>query len=397
MPPEPSGTKPFVGARSVTNELTAFPLKNKAQKIISGAFSWFQYYASRGVYPYYFEVIRLHSVRHGEQPLIATRPNGGHHLQHRNYHTQQVTHQIRQEQPTREEPPNPPSLNRALAPAPPPVPNPLAMDLEPNPIGRTDLVDLTQEDSDSEEHKKVESLALPTNPNSDTGTPRPPLNPEATNGHERKASEGQFSGDDPTPTCHPSPSQRDKFHDQSRADATPPNDKRLNGAATEAFDIQMKKRSITSFEDRVVALKAFREAHGHTNVQHGDDPELAKFCDDLRLSRNNPGRGLTVTNERVAALDELGFDWKGADEQMKQADPNSEPQEEDNSEKSSVAPDDSLTAGSSLSNDKTIEPEGKAPIDSGRIKLGTKVSKMFVVDNDQHKWFLGSGECLWWS
>ena len=75
------------------------------------------------------------------------------------------------------------------------------MDLEPT--GRTDLVD-----------------------HSDTGTPRPPLNPEATNEHERKASAGQFSGDDPILTCHPSPSQRNNYDDQSRADATPPNDKR---------------------------------------------------------------------------------------------------------------------------------------------------------------------------
>lgn len=281
-----------------------------------------------------------------------------------------MTHQI-QGQPTREEPPNPPNLNRALAPCPPPV------------ADRNDPVDLTQDDSDSEENKKAELLAHSTNPNSDKGIARLSHDPQSTSGHQSKASAGPLYGDD----------QRDELHNQPQADATPPNEnKRLHGTTTGASDSQMTKRPITSFEDCLVALKAFKETSGHTNVQLRDDPGLAKFCDDLRWARSNPGRGLAVTDERVAALDELGFDWKGAEKQIKQADRNSEPQEEDNSGKSRAVPDGSLAAGSSLSNDKTIEPEEKAPVNSGRIKLGTKVSKMFV-DNDRRRSFLGSGEC----
>ena len=372
LPSVPSGTKPFFRVRSLINVLTSVVafVKEKGRKILDRAINWVRYHVARGEYPYYFEVIRLHTVREGEEPFIA-RPSGhSYPQQHRQQNAQQVTHQIhRQAQSTREEPPNPPNLNRAIAPAPPPVPDPLAVDLETNPIGRNEPVDLTQEDSDGEDELH---------------------NPEATTEPTSKASAGPIYEDGPARACHPPLSQKEPREKiQSQADATPPNENTmLHGAATGA-PTQIKRRPITSFKDRVVALKAFKEAHGHTNVKARDDPGLARFCDNLRWARKNPGRGLAVTNGRIAALDELGFDWKGAEKQNKQADPNSEHQKEEDSGKSHATPDDSLTAGSSLSNDKTSEPEGEAPVNSGRIKLGTKVSKMFV-DNGRRRPFLGS-------
>jgi len=40
-----------------------------------------------------------------------------------------------------------------------------------------------------------------------------------------------------------------------------------------------------------------------------EDQNLARFCGNIRYARRNPGTGMTITEDRIKALDELGFDW----------------------------------------------------------------------------------------
>ena len=68
------------------------------------------------------------------------------------------------------------------------------------------------------------------------------------------------------------------------------------------------------WKDRVKKLGAFKEEHGHCNVPQGwpEDPALGGFVNSQRdhkkkLDSGEPARGLTV--ERVAVLDEMGFEW----------------------------------------------------------------------------------------
>jgi len=58
---------------------------------------------------------------------------------------------------------------------------------------------------------------------------------------------------------------------------------------------------------RVEQMKAFKETRGH-NV-HRFDKNLAAFCNNMRQARRNPGIGMTITEGRIKALDDLGFDW----------------------------------------------------------------------------------------
>ena len=67
-----------------------------------------------------------------------------------------------------------------------------------------------------------------------------------------------------------------------------------------------------SFEFRIKQLKAFREKFGHCRVTIKHDKNLAYFCSNIRAARRHPGRRriLKVTEERIKALDRLGFAWE---------------------------------------------------------------------------------------
>ena len=69
-----------------------------------------------------------------------------------------------------------------------------------------------------------------------------------------------------------------------------------------------------SFQERVEELKAFKEEHGHLVVKKSKDKSLAQFCYAIRRARRHPGkRGVhKLTEERIAALDALGFYWAPA-------------------------------------------------------------------------------------
>jgi len=64
---------------------------------------------------------------------------------------------------------------------------------------------------------------------------------------------------------------------------------------------------ISSFQQRIEQLKAFKEAHGHLRVTDTLDKKLAGFCRSTRHARRNPDR--SMTEERIKALDDLGFEW----------------------------------------------------------------------------------------
>ena len=70
---------------------------------------------------------------------------------------------------------------------------------------------------------------------------------------------------------------------------------------------------LKTFEDHIDELKAFKELHGHIRVTNALDRKLAGFCMSMREARRNPESGrMTITEERIKALNDLGFKWKNA-------------------------------------------------------------------------------------
>ncbi len=49
--------------------------------------------------------------------------------------------------------------------------------------------------------------------------------------------------------------------------------------------------------------------HGHANVTIPKGKSLAQFCAKARYVVKNPGKGVKLTNERIAAFDAIGFIW----------------------------------------------------------------------------------------
>jgi len=65
-----------------------------------------------------------------------------------------------------------------------------------------------------------------------------------------------------------------------------------------------------SFEQRIEELKVFKEAHGHLHVTETLDKNLASFCQAMKQARRKPtSRRMNITEERIKALDDLGFEW----------------------------------------------------------------------------------------
>jgi hypothetical protein len=61
-------------------------------------------------------------------------------------------------------------------------------------------------------------------------------------------------------------------------------------------------------------LKSYKEKHGHLNMQKKVDQHLYNFCKNLRQSRRSitagNGKIHRLDDDRIAALDAIGFDWK---------------------------------------------------------------------------------------
>ena len=87
-------------------------------------------------------------------------------------------------------------------------------------------------------------------------------------------------------------------------------DERIATLDALGFDWNMNS-DIKTFEQRLSDLHAYRELHGHVNVKEREDKSLYTFCKHTRYARNNPGKSgvVAITDDRIAGLDELGFDW----------------------------------------------------------------------------------------
>jgi hypothetical protein len=77
----------------------------------------------------------------------------------------------------------------------------------------------------------------------------------------------------------------------------------------------INKTQQKDFFSRVDELEAYKEKHGHLNVQCNEDESLFGFCCRLRSSRRAiaSGKGTAsykLTDDRIAALDAIGFDWQ---------------------------------------------------------------------------------------
>ena len=71
-----------------------------------------------------------------------------------------------------------------------------------------------------------------------------------------------------------------------------------------------KKCAIKSFAQRIEDLRNYKEKHGHVNVKWSDDKSLYGFCKNIRYGYNNPGKPtMALTDERIASLNALGFEW----------------------------------------------------------------------------------------
>ena len=64
-----------------------------------------------------------------------------------------------------------------------------------------------------------------------------------------------------------------------------------------------------TFDNQMEDLKRYKETHGHVNVSIPEDKSLAQFCTKARYAVKNPGKGVKLTGECIAAFDAVGFNW----------------------------------------------------------------------------------------
>jgi hypothetical protein len=80
-----------------------------------------------------------------------------------------------------------------------------------------------------------------------------------------------------------------------------------------------KKKKRQDFFDRVDELKSFKEKHGHMNPAcRGVTRSLHLFCRNTRQARRDmiagkKGDRRVLNDDRIAALDAIGFDWRNDD------------------------------------------------------------------------------------
>ena len=77
--------------------------------------------------------------------------------------------------------------------------------------------------------------------------------------------------------------------------------------------ISAKNNNKDAFQTRIEELRQYKSKHGHINVRWVENKLLANFCSSVRHARENPtgckAKSTKLTTSRIAALDELGFDW----------------------------------------------------------------------------------------
>jgi hypothetical protein len=77
---------------------------------------------------------------------------------------------------------------------------------------------------------------------------------------------------------------------------------------------EKKEIQIQSFDDRIKALKEFKEKYGHLNVPWKSDQSLYLWCSSIRSGykrmQNGEPSKRSLTNERIQTLKDLGFDFR---------------------------------------------------------------------------------------
>jgi hypothetical protein len=92
------------------------------------------------------------------------------------------------------------------------------------------------------------------------------------------------------------------------------NDQKLGRVSSQAPRQQSsgtrKTRGIytKSFDNHMKQLTAYKAQHGHLKVKKSIKPALYRFTNRMRNCRRGKD-GSTLSNDRVAALDAIGFDW----------------------------------------------------------------------------------------
>ena len=90
-------------------------------------------------------------------------------------------------------------------------------------------------------------------------------------------------------------------------------DDRIASLDALGFDWAVRRRGAKSFEQRIEELRVYKERHGHTNVKGCDDKSLYQFCIHVRRARKHPEKStLVLTDDKIASLDALGFDWSNS-------------------------------------------------------------------------------------
>ena len=94
--------------------------------------------------------------------------------------------------------------------------------------------------------------------------------------------------------------------------------KQLTNERIAAFDaigfIWTSQEYVTrSFDERIEDLEEYKQTHGHVNVKAHEDNSLGQFCANVRYARKKVVKDGTrtrkLTEERIARLDALGFEW----------------------------------------------------------------------------------------
>ena len=89
------------------------------------------------------------------------------------------------------------------------------------------------------------------------------------------------------------------------------NDDRISSLDALGFEWTLQKQAAKkSFAQRIEDLKAYKEKYGHVNVKIIEDKSLYGFCKGIRYAHKNPEKSdRALTDDRIASLDALGFDW----------------------------------------------------------------------------------------
>jgi superfamily II DNA or RNA helicase len=76
-----------------------------------------------------------------------------------------------------------------------------------------------------------------------------------------------------------------------------------------------KSRNVGTWDDRFAEVVAFKAKYGHCNVPRSfsEDPKLAPFVNSMRIQRSKG----TLSEDRIARLDEIGFTWSGENNKEK--------------------------------------------------------------------------------